>query len=58
MKKEDLRALFEEHMVLSKRFEELREELENTEDRIAIRRSENSSTGSALLSSSGQNFLP
>ena len=33
MKKEDLRALIEEHMVLSKRIEELREELENTEDR-------------------------
>jgi hypothetical protein len=33
MKKEDLRALIEEHMVLSKRIEELREELENAEDR-------------------------
>jgi hypothetical protein len=33
MKKEDLRILIEEHMVLSKRIEELREELENTEDR-------------------------
>lgn len=33
MKKQDLRDLIEEHMVLSKRIEELREELENTEDR-------------------------
>jgi predicted nuclease with TOPRIM domain len=33
MKKEDLRALIEEHMDLSKRIEELREELENAEDR-------------------------
>jgi hypothetical protein len=33
MKKEDLKALIEEHMALSKRIEELREELENTEDR-------------------------
>jgi hypothetical protein len=33
MKKQDLRVLIEEHMVLSKRIEELREELENTEDR-------------------------
>jgi hypothetical protein len=33
MKKEDLRSLIEEHMVLSNRIEELREELEKTEDR-------------------------
>jgi hypothetical protein len=33
MKKEDLRSLIEEHMVLSEKIEELREELEKTEDR-------------------------
>jgi hypothetical protein len=33
MKKQDLKYLIEEHMVLSKRIEELREELQNTEDR-------------------------
>jgi hypothetical protein len=33
MKREELRSLIEEHMELSKRIEELRVELENTEDR-------------------------
>jgi hypothetical protein len=32
-KKQDLRGLIEEHMALSKRIGELREQLENTEDR-------------------------
>lgn len=33
MKKQDLRGLIEEHMALSKRIGELREQLENAEDR-------------------------
>jgi predicted nuclease with TOPRIM domain len=34
MKKEELSALIEEHMVLSKKIEELQEEIENTQDRF------------------------
>jgi hypothetical protein len=33
MKKNELRGLIEEHMVLSKRIEHLKEELKKTEDR-------------------------
>ena len=33
MKKEELRALIEEHMVLSKKIEDLQEELEKAQDR-------------------------
>jgi hypothetical protein len=50
MKKEDLRSLIEEHMVLSKRIEELREELEKTEDRYK-------KVGEILYGFRSKNFL-
>ena len=50
MKKEDLRSLIEEHMVLSNRIEELREELEKTEDRYK-------KVGELLYGFRSKNFL-